>query len=91
VYFFPSTLGITGDAFCDGCRLGAGNEGRLFFGDVNDGLLRSVTLNGARDDVSGSPTTVLSAPRGVVYSTEVAPNGRIYFSDGDSIYRLVKT
>jgi glucose/arabinose dehydrogenase len=91
VYFFPSTLGITGDAFCDGCRLGAGNEGRLFFGDVNDGLLRSVALNGARDDVSGSPTTVLSAPRGVVYSIEVAPNGRIYFSDGDSIYRLVKT
>ena len=90
-FFFPSTIGITGGAFCDSCGLGGVNEGRLFFGDVNDGLLRSVALNAARDDVAGSPATVLSAPGGVIYSMEVAPSGRIYFSDGTAIYRLVRT
>jgi glucose/arabinose dehydrogenase len=89
-YFFPSTIGITGAAFCDGCGLGNANEGRLFFGDVNDGVLRSVSLNGARTDVSGSPNDVLNAAGGVIYSMEVSPTGRIYFSDSSAIYRLVK-
>ena len=91
VFFFPSTIGITGGAFCQSCGLGRANEGKLFFGDVNDGLLRSVSLNVARDDVAGSPVTVLGAPGGAIYSMEVAPSGRIYFSDSSAIYRLVRT
>jgi aldose sugar dehydrogenase len=91
VFFFPSTIGITGAAFCESCGLGTANERKLFFGDVNDGLLRSVSLNVARDDVAGSPATVLSAPGGAIYSMEVAPSGRIYFSDSSAIYRLVRT
>ncbi len=85
--WFVSTIGITGDAFCDGCGLGAVVEGDLFFGDVNTGVVRRVGLNAARDDVSGNAIDVLDTPGGV-YSMETAPNGRIYFSDAHAIYRL---
>jgi aldose sugar dehydrogenase len=86
--WFVRTIGITGDAFCDGCGLGARVEGQLFFGDVNTGVLRRVALNAARDDVSGNAIDVLDAPEGAIYSMETAPNGRIYFSDFQAIYRL---
>jgi glucose/arabinose dehydrogenase len=86
--WFVGTIGITGDAFCDGCGLGTGVEGQLFFGDVNTGVLRRVALNAARDDVSGGAVDVLDTPGGAVYSMETAPNGRIYFSDAKAIYRL---
>jgi glucose/arabinose dehydrogenase len=85
--WFVGTIGITGDMFCNGCDLGAAVEGNLFFGDVNTGVLRRVALNGARDDVSGSAIDVLNSPGGI-YSMETAPNGRIYFSDAQAIYRL---
>ncbi|MEO8422829.1 MAG: PQQ-dependent sugar dehydrogenase [Actinomycetota bacterium] len=85
--WFVGTIGITGDAFCDGCSLGAQVEGQLFFGDVNTGVLRRVALNAARDDVSGGAIDVLDSPGGI-YSMETAPNGAIYFSDAQAIYRL---
>jgi glucose/arabinose dehydrogenase len=84
---FVETIGITGDAFCVGCGLGAQVEGQLFFGDVNTGVLRRVALNAARDDVAGNAIDVLSTPSGV-YSMETAPNGRLYLSDAQAIYRL---
>ena len=62
--WFEGTIGITGDAFCDGCGLGSQVDGQLFFGDVNTGVLRRVALNAARDDVSGSAIDVLDAPGG---------------------------
>ena len=86
--FFVSTLGITGAAFCDSCALGAGSEGRLFFGCVNDGVIRSVGLNGARNDTAGGVASVLTAPSGLVYSMETSPNGTIYFSNPNGIFRL---
>ncbi len=86
--WFVGTIGITGDAFCDGCGLGADVEGQLFFGDVNTGVLRRVALNAARDDVSGSAVDVLDSPGGAIYSMETGPDGRIYFSDAQAIYRL---
>ncbi len=85
--WFVGTIGITGDAFCDGCGLGASVDGSLFFGDVNTGVVRRVALNAARDDVSGSAIDVLDTPGGV-YSMETSPNGRVYFSDAHAIYRL---
>lgn len=63
-------------------------QGQLFFGDVNDSVLRRIALNAARDDVSGNAIDVLNAPGGAVYSMETAPDGRIYFSDAQGIYRL---
>ena len=86
--WFVGTIGITGDAFCNGCGLGPQVEGQLFFGDVNTGVLRRVALNAARDDVSGGAIDVLDTPGGAVYSMETAPNGAIYFSDAQAIYRL---
>ena len=86
--WFDSTLGITGDAFCHGCGLGPQLEGQLFFGCVNDGMLRRVALNAAGDDVSGSAVEVLESPQHAIYSMETAPDGRIYFSDFQAIYRL---
>jgi aldose sugar dehydrogenase len=85
---FSSTIGITGAAFCDGCGL-PGREGDLLFGACCDGgLLRRVTLDAARDDVTNGPVTMLTAPGGSILSMEAGPNGRIYFSDSSSIYRL---
>ena len=86
--WFVDPIGITGNAFCDGCGLGAQVEGQLFFGDVNTGVLRRVALNGARDDIVGNATGVVDAPGGAIFSMEAAPNGHIYFSDGEAIYRL---
>jgi aldose sugar dehydrogenase len=82
---FPSTIGITGTAFCAACGLGF--EGDLFFGANNDGVLRRATLNGARDAIV-NVVNVLSAPGGAIYSIETAPNGTIYFSDPSALYRL---
>ena len=88
-YYFGSTLGLTGGVFCQSCGLGAGYEGQFFFGDVNDGELRRVPLNAARDDVLGTPVNVLAEPGGAIYSMETAPNGHIYFSNYQGIFRLV--
>ena len=87
VFTYSDTIGITGAAFCDGCGLGA--QGDLFFGAVNDGVLRRANLNPARDDIA-DVITVRTAPRGAIYSMEVAPDGRIFFSDDRAIYRLAR-
>jgi glucose/arabinose dehydrogenase len=86
--WFESTIGITGAAFCHGCGLTSAVEGDLFFGCVNDGVLRRISLNGARDDVTGDPITVLNSSNDAIYSMETAPDGAIYFSDYRGIYRL---
>lgn len=84
---FSNPIGITGAVFCDGCGL-AGREGDLLFGDCcGTGAVRRVVLNATRDDVLGGPVTMLNAP-GSVYSMEAGPDGRIYFSDSTSIFRL---
>lgn len=85
---FAATIGITGAVFCDGCRLGF--QGDLFFGACCDGgILRRAQLNAARDGLR-RVVKVRGVPGGVIYSMEAAPDGRIYFSDGSSIYRLVR-
>jgi glucose/arabinose dehydrogenase len=84
---FPTTIGITGAVFCDGCGL-AGRQGDLLFGDCcGSGVVQRVRLNAARDDVLGGPITMLN-PAGAVLSLEAAPDGRIYFSTFNSIFRL---
>lgn len=83
------TVGITGIAFCEGCGLGRRSEGRAFFGAVNDGVIRRVTLNDRRSGIR-SVRVAYDHPRGVI-SMEVGPRGRLYFSDMAGIYRLVRT
>jgi len=84
--YFAGTIGITGDAFCDHCGLGAALDGALIFGDVNAGVIRAADLNASRTGLLNL-RTLTTAPSGV-HSMEVAPDGRIYFSTQDGIYRL---
>ena len=84
---FANPVGLTGVAFCDGCGLGPAYQGDLFVGAVNDGRLRRFDLNGTRLGFDAGPFVDLTRP-GPVLSLEVAPNGRIYFSDFGAIYRL---
>lgn len=86
-YNFSGTVGLTGLAFCDGCGLGPSFAGDLFVGAVNDGRIRRFDPNAARTGFDAGPLLVLDRP-GPVISIEVAPNGRIYFSDFGAIYRL---
>jgi glucose/arabinose dehydrogenase len=87
--FYADAIGITGIAFCDGCALGRRSDGAAFHGAVNDGRVTRVLLNRRRDDVDRR-TVVYDHPQGSL-SFEVGPRGRIYFSDFDGIYRLVRT
>jgi glucose/arabinose dehydrogenase len=86
-YTFVSVVGLTGLAFCDACGLGAGFDGDLLVGAVNDGRIRRFDLNATRVGFDAGPLLVLDRP-GPVLSLEVGPNGRIYFSDFGAIYRL---
>jgi glucose/arabinose dehydrogenase len=84
---FVSPVGLTGLAFCDACGLGGTVNGDLVVGAVNDGRIRRFDLNAGRTGFDAGPHLVLDRP-GPVLSLEVGPNGRIFFSDFDSIYRL---
>jgi glucose/arabinose dehydrogenase len=84
---FVSPVGITGAAFCRACGLGAAFNGDLVVGAVNDGVIRRLDLNARRNGFDRGPIVVLDRP-GPVLSIEVGPNGRIFFSDFGTIYRL---
>ena len=85
---FPSTIGVTGAAFCDGCRLGGGRQGDLFVGDVNSGSVRILDLNAARNDITRA-RRVLQLGSGI-HSMEVSVNGRIYVSASTGIWRIAR-
>jgi glucose/arabinose dehydrogenase len=87
-HFFSTPLGISGGAFCQSCGLRPSDEGKVFFGCVNDGEIRIATLDVDRKTITGV-VSVLPTPNGAVHSMEVAPNGTIYFSDHAGIYRIV--
>jgi aldose sugar dehydrogenase len=84
---FVNTVGLTGVAFCDGCGLGPAYQGDLFVGAVNDGRIRRFDLSDNRLGFDAGPLLVLDRPAPVL-SLEVAPNGRIFFSDFSAVYRL---
>jgi glucose/arabinose dehydrogenase len=86
-WFTGPTIGITGDAFCDGCGI-TGMAGKLLVGANNDGILRVFTLNAGRDGIVGGPSEPFTSPDGTIYSMEVGPTGRIFFSTFQGIYRL---
>ena len=94
-FTFADTVAITGVAFCDGCGLGASYEGDLFMGCANGtckdtvGPVMHAAFDAGRWSLAAPPGQVLLTNYdGPVYSMEVAPTGRIYFSDGRGIYRL---
>jgi aldose sugar dehydrogenase len=88
--WFVTTIGITGAAFCKGCGLGSAIAGDLVFGDVNTGSIRAIQLNAKRTGFAARSRIVLDVATGV-YSMETSPNGHIYFSGPDGIYRLARS
>ena len=86
--FYRGTIGITGIAFCEGCRLGAASEGTAFFGAINNGEITRISFNGPRDAITDDGV-VLDHGSGTI-SFEASPNGRIFFSDFGGIYKLVQ-
>lgn len=94
---FADPVAATGLAICDRCGLGAAYEGDLFGGCSNGsckatvGPVMHVDLEPGRWSFAGAPRAVpLIGYDAAVYSMEVAPNGRIYFSNAEAIYRLVR-
>jgi glucose/arabinose dehydrogenase len=92
---FADPVAVTGVAFCEGCGLGRRYEGALLAGCANGeckatvGPVMYAQLADGRWSLAGPPAEVpMTGHDGAVYSMEVAPGGRIYFSDGDGIYRL---
>jgi glucose/arabinose dehydrogenase len=86
--FYEDPIGITGIAFCDGCRLGPRSEGAAFFGAVNNGRITRIVLDEDRTGIVRR--TVVHEHASGTLSFEVGPGGRIYFSDFGGIYRLVR-
>ncbi len=84
--FYAVPIGITGIAFCEGCRLGRRSEGAAFWGSVNQGTVTRARLNARRNDIARR-TTVYRHAQGTL-SFEVGRDGRIYFSDFGGIYVL---
>ena len=66
--------------------MGPAPEGDFLFGAWNDGKIRRLVLNGARNDVTDD-FIVFDNPSGVM-AVEAAPGGNIFFSDRFGIYRL---
>jgi glucose/arabinose dehydrogenase len=88
-HYGPPMLVPTGVAFCDGCGL-TGHRGHLVFGSWGGGgLLRSLALDAEREDVTSE--SILYDHSSGILAVERAPNGRLYFSDSDQIFRLVQT
>ncbi len=86
--FYRSVIGITGIVFCHGCHLGAPSEGAAFHGAVNNGDVTRLLFNPRRTGIVRR--SVVMDHGGGTLSFEVAPNGRIFFSDFGGIYKLVR-
>lgn len=87
VQWFTPTIAPTGLAFCEGCGI-ADSEGALFFGAVNTGEIREIELTADREGVAS--VSVVFDFAGAVLSMQRAPDGGVYFSSFDAIYRLVQ-
>jgi glucose/arabinose dehydrogenase len=86
--FYENTIGITGIAFCEACRLGGPSEGTAFVGAVNNGEVTRIVFNDQRTGITSHPV-VYDHGSGTL-SFEVGPGGRIYFSDFDGINKLIR-
>ena len=83
--WYVNTIAPTGMAFCDGCQV-SGAHGRLLMGDFNRGDIRKFRLNAKRNAIRSQ--SVIYTHNDGILSMETAPDGRVYFSDPNGIYRL---
>ena len=82
---YTPTIAPTGIAFCVSCGL-PGFHGDLFFGAWNDGKIRRARLTDSRRGIV-SVRTAYDHSQGIL-SVERGPNGALYFSEPDAIYRI---
>jgi glucose/arabinose dehydrogenase len=84
--------GVTGGRFCSGCGLGSAFEGNLFYVrySYNNGLgeIHAAKLDAQKTRVV-SDTLVYRAAGPSPLSIERGPDGALYFSDPQGIYKLV--
>jgi glucose/arabinose dehydrogenase len=83
---YNPVIAPTGAAFCSACGLGSTYEGTLLFGAWNTGEIRRVILTPDRKGASSS-SVVLDHSSGLLAMAR-HPNGKIYVSDADQIFRL---
>ena len=83
--------GTTGARFCSGCGLGPDLEGRLFYVRYSYGTgtseIRAATLSDDRSEVI-SDVVVHRPPGTSALSIERGPDGALFYSDSQGIYRL---
>jgi glucose/arabinose dehydrogenase len=84
--FFQQVIAPTGAAFCEGCGLGPTVEGRLIFGDWDNGDIHAATLTPDRMGIL-SQTVILDRGQGIL-AVERGTGGSVYFSDPSGIFRL---
>ena len=85
-WYWATTIGPTGAAFCAGCGLGLAVEGDVLVGDFNQGTIHALTLTTDRLRVVDE-TPIFDHPQGVL-GIETSADGSIYFNDFGAIYRL---
>jgi glucose/arabinose dehydrogenase len=88
-FTYASTIAPTGAVFCDGCGLGPAAEGTFLFGAFKDGIIRQLTLTADRRAIASSIPFYRHTSTSGVLSMARGPDGGIYFSDDNEIYRLV--
>jgi aldose sugar dehydrogenase len=86
-WYFDSTIAPVGAAFCVGCGI-ASAEGAFFFGAWNDFTIRQVTLSADRLHITA--VTDAYTHSHLLLSLERAPDGTVYFSDLEGIWKLVE-
>jgi glucose/arabinose dehydrogenase len=84
-FFEATTTGVTGIAVCSGCGLPTNHD--VYFGAVNNGNIRKLTLDATRKNVMSD--VLFWDHAGPVLSVETRPGQPIYFSDTNAIYKLV--
>jgi aldose sugar dehydrogenase len=84
--WYVDTTAPTGIEFCEGCGL-TGSEGHMFFGEWNTGRIREVVLSADRMSIV-SQTIPIDRANGIL-SLARGPDGTIYFSDENGVYKLV--
>lgn len=67
-------------------------QGDLFIGDCNSGRLHRLDLVPPGYDSVASDEIIVDLPLGeIVFDVEAGPDGAIWFTTGDTIYRLIDT